>query len=57
MNPSKKGWIRKFFSILDDYKESLNKYPGTLLSTEELFYGYLQPTRVSVPLKAYSLSQ
>ena len=46
MNPSKSGWIRKYFSLLDDYRESLNKYPGAILSTEELFYGYLQPTGI-----------
>ena len=46
MNPSKSGWIRKYFSLLEDYTESLNKYPGALLSTEELFYGYLQPTGI-----------
>ncbi|MGB1102504.1 MAG: LETM1-related biofilm-associated protein [Crocinitomicaceae bacterium] len=46
MNPSKAGWIKKYFSILDNYHESLDKYPGAILSTEELFYGYLQPTGV-----------
>jgi LETM1-like, RBD len=43
MNPSSDGWIKKFFSILADYSESLNKYPGSM-SAEELIYGYLQPT-------------
>ncbi len=46
MNPSKSGWIKKYFSILDNYHESLDQYPGAILSTEELFYGYLQPTGV-----------
>lgn len=46
MNPSKKGWIKKYFSLLENYTESLNKYPGALLSTDELFYGYLQPTGI-----------
>jgi hypothetical protein len=46
MNPSKSGWIRKYFSLLDDYRESLNKFPGSLLTTEELFYSYLQPTGI-----------
>lgn len=45
MNPSKKGWIRKYFSVLEDYQTVLNKYPGSF-STEELFYGYLQPTGI-----------
>lgn len=46
MNPSKPGWIRKYFSILDNYSEQLNRYPGTLLSPQELFYAYLQPTGI-----------
>ncbi len=46
MNPSKKGWIKKYFSLLDDYTERLNKYPGALLTADELFYGYLQPTGI-----------
>lgn len=46
MNPSRKGWIKKYFSLLNDYTERLNKYPGSLLSADELFYGYLQPTGI-----------
>ena len=46
MNPSKAGWIKKYFSLLDNYHHSLDLYPGSLLSTEELFYGYLQPTGI-----------
>jgi hypothetical protein len=46
MNPSKSGWIRKYFSILDDYRQNLDQYPGAILSPEELFYGYLQPTGI-----------
>ncbi len=46
MNPSKPGWIKKYFSLLDNYSESLNKYSGALLSTDELFYGFLQPTGI-----------
>ncbi|MEO9533916.1 MAG: LETM1-related biofilm-associated protein [Crocinitomicaceae bacterium] len=45
MNPSSNGWIRKFFSIIKDYQEGLNEYPGTM-SAEELIYGYLQPTGI-----------
>lgn len=44
MNPSKAGWIRKYFSILENYEDRLNRYPGTLLSPQELFYSYIQPT-------------
>lgn len=46
MNPSKGGWIKKYFSLLDNYKETLNAYPDALLTPEELFYGYLQPTGI-----------
>lgn len=46
INPSKSDWIKKYFSILDDYSQSLDQYPGSILSTEELFYGYLQPTGI-----------
>ena len=46
LNPNAKGWIKKYFSILDDYKETLNKYPRAMLSPEELIYGYLQPTGI-----------
>ncbi|MFT4600070.1 MAG: hypothetical protein ACI857_000240 [Arenicella sp.] len=43
MNPSSDGWIKKFFSLLVNYADSLNKYPGSM-SAEELIYGYIQPT-------------
>ncbi len=46
LNPGAKGWIKKYFSILDDYKETLNKYPSSLMSAEELIYTYLQPTGI-----------
>lgn len=46
LNPSKSGWIRKYFSLIKDYREVLNTFPGTLLSTEELFYAVLQPTGI-----------
>jgi hypothetical protein len=45
MNPSSGGWIRKFFSIIKNYQEGLDEYPGTM-SAEELIYGYLQPTGI-----------
>ncbi|MBI3134861.1 MAG: hypothetical protein HYZ14_09340 [Bacteroidetes bacterium] len=31
---------------MENYEEYLNKYPGTILCTEELIYGYLQPTGI-----------
>ncbi len=46
MNPSKAGWIRKYFSILDNYSEQLNRYPGSIMSQDDLFYAYLQPTGI-----------
>ncbi|MBN4072884.1 hypothetical protein JYT74_02465 [Crocinitomix catalasitica] len=46
MNPGSKGWIKKYFTILDDYKETFNRYPRNLLTAEELIYGYLQPTGI-----------
>jgi hypothetical protein len=45
MNPSSSGWIKKYFSILVDYQESLDKYPKSFV-VEELIYGYLQPTGI-----------
>lgn len=44
--PGSKGWIKKYFSIIENYEEYLNKYPGTILCPEELIYGYLQPTGI-----------
>ncbi len=44
MNPSSKGWIKKYISILDDSKTVLNRFPGSFLSPEELIYSYFQPT-------------
>ncbi len=46
MNPSKNGWIKKYFSILADYTKELDKYSGAALSMEHLFYGHLQPTGI-----------
>lgn len=46
LNPSAKGWIKKYFSILDNYKDTLNKYPHAMMTPEELIYGYLQPTGI-----------
>lgn len=44
MNPSSKGWIKKYVSILDESKEDLNRFPGSMFSPEELIYSYVQPT-------------
>lgn len=44
MNPSSKGWIKKYLSILDKSKEILNRFPGSMFSSEELIYSYVQPT-------------
>jgi len=46
LHPGSKGWIKKYFSLLENYEQYLNKYPGTILSPEELIYGYLQPTGI-----------
>ena len=44
MNPSSKGWIKKYISILDESKGDLNRFPGSFLNPEELVYSYFQPT-------------
>ena len=44
MNPSSKGWIKKYISVLDESKTTLNRFPGNFLSAEELIYSYFQPT-------------
>jgi len=46
LHPGSKGWIKKYFSILENYQDKLDNYPGTLLCPEELIYGYLQPTGI-----------
>lgn len=46
LQPGSKGWIRKYFTIVENYQEYLDKYPGTLLNSEELIYAYLQPTGI-----------
>ncbi|MCB9224927.1 MAG: hypothetical protein H6582_12155 [Crocinitomicaceae bacterium] len=43
MNPSSGGWIKKFFSLKEDYDKALDEYPLDL-SPEEVIYGTLQPT-------------
>ncbi|MBK7131194.1 MAG: hypothetical protein IPH66_17810 [Crocinitomicaceae bacterium] len=46
LHPGSKGWIRKYFSLMENYEQYLDKYPGTILCPEELIYGYLQPTGI-----------
>jgi len=44
MNPSSKGWIKKYISLLDESKVALNRFPGRFFNPEELIYSYFQPT-------------
>jgi hypothetical protein len=44
LNPSSKGWIKKYFSIVESHQLQLNRFPGSILNAEELIYAYLQPT-------------
>ena len=44
ISPGKKGWINKYFSIIKNYEEVLNRFPGSILNAEELVYAFLQPT-------------
>lgn len=44
MNPSSRGWIKKYVSVLDKSQDGLNRFPGSDLTTEELVYSYVQPT-------------
>jgi len=44
ISPGKKGWIKKYFSIIENYEEVLNRFPGSILNAEELVYAFLQPT-------------
>lgn len=44
LHPGSKGWIKKYFSLVENYQDTLDKFPGTILCPEELIYGYLQPT-------------
>jgi hypothetical protein len=45
MNPSSSGWIKKFFSLSEDFDQDLNEYPLDF-SPEEVIYGYMQPTGI-----------
>lgn len=45
MNPSSGGWIKKYFSLTEDYKAQLPVYDFKLMP-EEAMYGYLQPTGI-----------
>ena len=44
ISPRSKGWVKKYFSIIENYEETLNKFPGSILNAEELIYAFLQPT-------------
>ncbi|HIP37117.1 MAG TPA: TerB family tellurite resistance protein [Crocinitomix sp.] len=46
LNPSSKGWIKKYFSLIDQpqLKLKTNSFPNIELSLDELIYTYLQPT-------------
>ncbi len=45
LSPGANGWIKKYFSMVDNYQEKLGIYPGNM-SQEQLLYGYLQPTGI-----------
>jgi len=44
LNPNSRGWIKKYFSIIENHQQHLNRFPGSILNAEELIYAYLQPT-------------
>ncbi len=44
MNPSSKGWIKKYFSLVENHQEELMRFVDSGLSAEEIFYAYIQPT-------------
>ena len=46
LHPGSKGWIRKYFSLIESYEDVLNKYAGSILTPQELIYAYLQPTGI-----------
>ena len=46
LHPGSKGWIKKYFSILENYQDKLDNDPGTILWPEALIYAYLQPTGI-----------
>lgn len=44
ISPSSKGWVNKYFSLIENYEDVLNRFPGSILNAEELIYSFLQPT-------------
>ena len=44
ISPGSKGWVKKYFSLIENYESTLNKFPGSILSAEELIYAFIQPT-------------
>ncbi len=44
ISPSSKGWVKKYFSLIENYETVLQKFPGRILNSEELIYTIIQPT-------------
>ena len=44
ISPSSKGWVKKYFSLIENYEGVLQKFSGSALSSEELIYTFIQPT-------------
>jgi len=44
ISPSSKGWVKKYFSLIENYETVLQKFPGSILNSEELVYAFIQPT-------------
>jgi hypothetical protein len=44
ISPSSKGWVKKYFSLIENYETVLQKFPGSVLNSEELIYAFIQPT-------------
>ncbi|MCH2235773.1 MAG: LETM1-related biofilm-associated protein [Crocinitomicaceae bacterium] len=44
--PSKKGWVRKYLSMIKGCESCIRLYKGAYLSQEELIYANLQPTGI-----------
>lgn len=44
ISPRNKGWVKKYFSLIENYEDVLNRFPGSILNAEELVYAFVQPT-------------
>lgn len=44
ISPSSKGWVKKYFSLIEGYETVLQRFPGSVLNSEELIYAFIQPT-------------